>query len=412
MVGNYLSKWVGAWVFFFSISVIALPGHGGQSAIILLFTALFVSIFNRDNHSKFTLHKEEKIFLALVFLWFFWQLFGVLYQPPSYEFENIAAQLRALDNMSRWLLLIPVFFLLRRYIVDWRLAAVGLSIGVIITVSVAHYEVYFLNHQRAEGMSNHTIPFSELMVASDLILWMFMIHAWNKKKRVLSYFLLFSSIVAFYGSLLSVTRGAWLAYVFMILIWVVYIVKSGFSDRERLLSKPILLRIFFAAVVFFAVSQTDQYQILKSRTQSTVDNLSSGNYEAASSSRLRIFKEAVNHIKEHPWGIGTQNFTKIHPDGYPYNAHNQLLNVWVENGIQGVISLLLLVGYSINFFWKSLNHSNESIRIYASSGLMLVVSYIIFSQSQTIFDHHQTLIFFIFYLYFFFAQIQALNKPS
>jgi len=410
MINNFLNKWTGMWVFIFSISVLGLPGHGGQSAIILLFTALYIAIFKHDSHQIISLNKEEKIFVFLILLWFFWQLFGVFYQPSGYEFENIAAQLRALDNMSRWLLLLPIFFLLRRYIVDWRLLAVGLSIGVIITTSIAHYEVYFMGQSRADGASNHTIPFAELMVVSDLLLWMFMIHAWNKREKFLSYFLLFSSIVAFYGSLLSVTRGAWLAYIFMILIWLVYVIKNSLSDKNHLFSRPVLLRILLAAIVFFAVSQTEQYQTLKSRTQSTIDNLSNNNYKGVSVNRFKIFEDTIDHIEKRPWGIGTNNFTKIHPDGYQNNAHNQLLNVWVENGVQGMISLLLLIGYSIKLFWKNLNHSNELISVYASSGLMLIVSYIIFSQRQTIFDHHQTLIFFIFYLYFFFAQIQALNR--
>ena len=410
MTNDFLTKWIGFWVFLFSVSVLSLPGHGGQSAIVLLFTMLYVAIAKRNNRQDFSLNKEEKIFIYLVLVWFGWQLFGVFYQPLGYEFESTKAQLRVMDDMSRWLLLLPVFFLLRRFFVDWKILAIGLSVGVLITVSVAHYEVYFLNLDRAEGMSNHTIPFAELMVVSDLLLWMLMIHAWNKDQKILSYFLLFASVVAFYGSLLSVTRGAWLAYVFMILIWLLYIVKNSLADKKHMLSKPILLRLLFAFAVFFAVSQTEQYQTIKSITLQTVNDVSNGNYQGASSNRLNIYKDAINHIEKQPFGIGTHNFKQIDPNGYPYNAHNQLLNVWVENGIQGVISLLLLVGYAFRFFWKNLSHANESVSIYASCGLMLIVSYIIFSQSQVVFDHHQTLLFFIFYLYFFFAQIQFLKK--
>lgn len=410
MVNNFLTKWINFWLFLFSISVLSLPGHGGYPVLVLFFTMLYVAIDKRKKSQEFSLNKEERIFIYLALFWFGCQLLGVFYQPPGYEFENYSIQLRALDNMSRWLLLLPIFFLFRRYFIDWKVLAIGLSVGVLITVSVAHYEVYFLNITRAEGMSNHTIPFSELMVALDLLLWMFMIYSWNKGYTALSYFLLFTSVVAFYGSLLSVTRGAWLAYIFMILIWLVYVVKNSFTDKKHLLSKPILLRLLFAFIVFFAVSKTEQYKVLESRTQQTVSNFSNANYQAASSNRLPIFKDAINHIEKKPFGIGTNNFVKIDPNGYPYNAHNQLLNIWVENGIQGVISLLLLVGYSFRFFWKNLKHANELISVYAACGLMLIVSYAIFSQTQTIFDHHQTLIFFIFYLYFFFAQIQFLKK--
>jgi len=407
-----LNQWINFLVFLFGASVFAFPGHGGQSAIFLLFTALYVAIFYRNSDVKFSLQKEEKVFIYLVLFWFFWQFFGVLYQPLGYEYESMRVQFNAFDNASRWLLMVPIFFLLRRYIVDWRIVTIGISIGVIVSVSIAHYEVYFLNLERAVGGSNHTIPFAELMVAADLLLWMLMIHAWNKGEKLLSYFALFASLAAFYGSLLSVTRGAWLAYAFMILIWIVYTIKNSLSDNKYLLSKPILLRLLFAAIIFFSVSQTEQYEILKNRTQSTYNDLSNSNYQGASSSRLLIFQDSIHHIERYPFGIGTRNFEKIDPSGYPFNAHNQLLNIWVENGVQGVISFLLLIGFSFIFFWKNLKHTNKTIGVYASCGLMLIVSFGIFSQSQTVFDHHQTLLFFIFYLYFFFAQIHALNRSS
>jgi hypothetical protein len=181
----FLSKWVNFWIFLFGISVLtfsALP------AVILLFTIFYETISKRKNNIHFSLNSEEKVFIYLVLFWFFWQFFGVVYQPLGYEYESIREQFSAFDNASRWLLLLPIFFLLRRHIVDWRLMAVGMSIGVIISVGVAHYEIYYLNLSRADGLSNHTIPFANLMVAADLMLWMFMIHAWNNQQKMLSYF--------------------------------------------------------------------------------------------------------------------------------------------------------------------------------------------------------------------------------
>jgi O-antigen ligase len=86
--------------------------------------------------------------------------------------------------------------------------------------------------------------------------------------------------------------------------------------------------------------------------------------------------------------------------------------LWVENGIQGVIILLLLLGYAFKVFYKNLKHSNDLVSVYAACGLMLIVSYMIFGFSQAVFSHHQTLIFFIFYLYFFIAQIFVIKRQS
>ena len=409
-----IQKWINFWVFLFSITVLSYSGHGGQSAIVLLLTMLYVFIAKRKKSTNLTLYKEEKIFLYLVFVFWLLQLFGTLYQPEGYEFENARAQLKSFDYPMRWLLLLPVFFLLRRYLVDWRVMAIGMSIGVFISVAIATHQVHVLGLDRAYGTSNHTIPFAELMVATDLLLWMLMVYAWNNGNKIISTILLVASLAGFYGSLLSVTRGAWLAYVFMIIIWLFYIFKNSFSDRRRLFSAPIVARLLLAGLVFFAVSQTSQYQVLKSRTAGTVNNLTEGSYNSAAGARLVIYQDAFEVIKTHPFGIGTDNFLAIEQsnDNAFSQAHNELINLWVENGIQGVITLLLLLGYALKVFYKNINHVNDLVSVYAACGLMLIISYMIFGFSQAIFSHHQTLIFFIFYLYFFFAQIQLLKKSN
>ena len=102
---------------------------------------------------------------------------------------------------------------------------------------------------------NHVITFGELMVAVDLLLWVLMIFAWNNNNKLLATILLFASLVAFYGSLLSVTRGAWLAYVFLILSFVIYTLKRSLFNKHYLFSKPVLLRIFLAfGCVFFSIT--------------------------------------------------------------------------------------------------------------------------------------------------------------
>ena len=396
------------------MTVLSYLGHGGQSAIVLLLTMLFIAIVKRKESTNFTLHKEEKVFVYLVFLFWLLQLFGILYQPEGYEFENTRAQLKSFDYPMRWLLLLPVFFLLRRYLVDWRVMAIGMSIGVFISVAIATQQVYILGIGRAQGASNHPIPFAELMVVADLLLWMLMIYAWNNGNKIVSFILLIASLAGFYGSLLSVTRGAWLAYVFMIVIWLLYMFKKSFSDRKHLFSIPIVARLLLAVLVFYIVSQTDQYQVLQSRTAVTINNLSVGGYNSATGNRVEIYQDAFEVIKQHPFGVGTDNFSAVkQSNNNTYSqAHNELINLWVENGIQGVIILLLLLGYAFKVFYKHLKNSNDLVSIYAACGLMLIVSYMIFGFSQAVFSHHQTLIFFIFYLYFFFSQIQFLKRKD
>jgi len=85
MASDFLTKWINFWVFIFSITVLSYSGHGGQSAIVLLLTMLYVVIVKRKELIKLVLHKEEKVFIYLVLVFLGWQLFGVLYQPLGFE---------------------------------------------------------------------------------------------------------------------------------------------------------------------------------------------------------------------------------------------------------------------------------------------------------------------------------------
>ena len=87
--------------------------------------------------SKYKLNGNEIIFITLVILFWLSNLYSTLYQPEGLEYENSRMALRALDNPMRWLLMLPIFFLLRRYKLDWRVISIGLSIGVFITVGIA-----------------------------------------------------------------------------------------------------------------------------------------------------------------------------------------------------------------------------------------------------------------------------------
>jgi len=465
---HYLTHWINFWVFVFCVAILGI-GRGGEAAIVLLLTMISVFFTSKEDRSKYKLSRDETIFVALVALFWLLNLLNTLFQPEGLEFDNARLALSAMDNPMRWLLMLPIFFLFRRHRLDWRVIAIGLSIGVFITVSIAMYQVYFLDYVRAPGGMNHPISFGEFMVAADLLLWALMIYAWNTNKKLLSTLLLIASLAAFYGSLLSVTRGAWLAYVFLILSFVIFALKRSMFNKYYLFSKPILLRIALALVVFFLVAQTDQYQTIKKRTAGTLAQASEGNFDSATGNRLVIYKLALEVGREFPFGVGPNNFrtggkaviimdAMSHEDvtvrdqnhnlltqedilalynqptlnwHYPYlflesfngdgslrytsrfrHAHNEWLNVLTENGIAGVILLTLLFALPLKIFWQNLSHEDDLVAMYSYSGILLLISFAIFGQTQSVFSSHDVLIFFIFFLFLFLAQISRLSNAG
>jgi O-antigen ligase len=458
---KFLSQWVNFWVFIFCISVLSVRGHGGEAAIILLLTMGYIFVTNNNGKSRYRLTKDEIIFIALVMFFWLSNVLNTFHQPEGLEYESVRMAWRAIDNPMRWILMLPIYFLFRRFDLDWKIIAIGLSIGVLLSVSIAAYETYFLDINRASGGLNHVITFGELMVVTDLLLWVFMIFAWSKNHRLFSTLIFIASLIAFYGSLLSATRGAWLVYVLLMLTFIFYTLRRSITNIKYLYSKPLLLRIFFVFVIFFTIQETEQYQTINQRTVNTISQISEGKFYLASGERTPMFRTAIEIAKNYPFGVGTDNFrngaktiiiqdyldnenitvnsdktkflnkTDLERDLHYYSylesyyedgnlkftsryrhAHNEWLNVLAENGFLGFILLSLLFIFPLKVFWQNLKNENQLASIYSYCGITLISSFSIFGQSQSIFTSHAALIFFIFFLYLFLAQISKINSNN
>lgn len=409
-----IEGWLNIWVMLFGVGVLGFAPLYGFAAIVLLMTSLVLAICDRETIFLRPFLAQEKFFLSLVMLYFLAQTASVLFQPEGYEYESLGRQLAAFDPVSRWLLLIPLWLIFRAYRVDWVFIGLGLAIGSTIGALFAHYQVYHLGFPQAVGASNHPIPFAELMVAADMLLWIYMLRAWEMNRQTLSGIFFVTSLFAFYASLLAVTRGAWLAYVVMIGVWVWYTAARTTFDVRHLFSPLVVFRVSVAVFLFVLVSQTDHYQIMQSKTIATISGLQQGNLDAATSLRYTNFLIAWESIRLHPFGIGMDNYGQAEGALFGH-AHNELLNTAVEAGIFGVLALIAMVLFSVYVFLvkasQSKNFGNDNVALNASCGLMLICSYVIFSQSQAVFSHHDTLLFFIFYLYLFFGQTCSVSRP-
>ena len=402
--GFSLESWVGAWVMLFGIGVLGFAPLYGLSALVLLITSSLIYFMDKPRLFARPFSRTEKLFLFFILFYFFSQTFAVFFQPAGYEYESLGRQLSAFDYVSRWVLLLPVWLLFRAYKIDWVYIAVGLAIGSIAGAVLGHFQIYYMGLSQAIGASNHPIPFGELMVIADVFLWIFMLRAWEIEKRWLSAVLFSASLAAFYGSLLAVTRGAWLVYPLLIAIYVVSVALKIKLNTKILFRPLIVFRGVTAVCLFALVAQTDHYQTMQAKTAATVSGLVTGNIDGATSLRYSNFVTAIESIKLYPFGIGMDNFGLANGARFGH-AHNELLNTAVETGLVGVFALFTMILFNVYvFFSGSIRYPCRRPDINCSCGLMLLISFSIFSQSQAVFSHHDTLLFFIFYLYLFIGQ--------
>lgn len=405
MVFRYSSveRWLNLWILIFGIGSLGFVIFYEISVFVLLITSIVLMVLERKTVFSRRINDQEKIFLALLFFYFSSQLYAVLYQPSGYEYDSITRQLSAFDNVSRWLLLIPLWLIFRAYPIDWISVGIGLAIGALVATAHGHYQVYHLNEFQAEGSFNSPISYAQLMVVSDIILWFYAARAWTLNKRLLAGFFFFASLAAFYGSLLAVTRGAWVVYLVVIIFWSIFIIAPKNRNLKNLWAPQTMIRVLSALVVFYLVSQTDHYQHMQGKTVATISGLTSGDLDAATASRYSNFKIAVASIKENPFGIGIDNYMATN-ERFGH-AHNELLNTAVEAGIHGAFGLIGLFCYLAFAAVKKVVQPTTTVNIFAASGLILTSCYFIFFQSASVFSHHHTLIFFIVYAYLFFARI-------
>jgi len=417
-----LSHWVNLWVVIYLVTALVHEGHGGEAAVVLIFTALFSFFIRRNKSELVVLSKQEKMVISAILLFVLWSALGAFFQPEGLEFENSRRQWRALDGPSRWLFLLPLFFLFRRVEIDWRWLAWGLSIAIFVSVGIAIQQVNFAGMGRAYGMTGNPIIFGQLLVIVDLLTWMLMVYAWNTKRRGVAILLLLASLAAFYGAMLTGTRGALLAYGLMVVVWLVHGYRNLGGLQEKLFSRVTIIRLLGFVVIFSIVSQTDQYRAIEAKSLRDIHLLQSGLLDGVGGGRGEMFKVAIEGAKRYPFGVGTDNYHAILEDlvreGYSgwspqekafllkFNqAHNEWLNLFIENGIQGLLTMMFIFGYVGMIFFDRLKDKSELVGIYAACGMMLLAGYIIFGMTAAVFSHNSTSIFFILLFYLFLSQV-------
>jgi len=428
---KFIEYWINLWTFLFCVAALAHSGHGGEPALVLILTALLLML-PWGKRGKYQLNHSEQLFIGLVLLFFSINLLGAFFQPAGLEFESASRQWRALDGPSRWLILLPILLLLMRYPINWRGMAVALSIGIFIATAIAIDQVFVQGKGRAYGATHSSIPFGEVMVVVDLFVWVLMIYAWNREERRLGALLLVAGLAAFYTAMLTGTRGALLAYGIMILVTIVQFYRRKGDQVKKIFSKVMVIRLLGFLVIFFLVSQTDQYQSIKNKSMGDLQRVASGEFQSVGGvggGRGAMVDIALEGVSRYPLGVGTDNYRAIakrlveenffgwddglrkHHLGFN-QAHNEWMNVLVENGMHGLLILLLIFGSAARIFWRGLSDRNQLISTYAACGLMLIASYFVFGLTQAVFSHNSTTLFFLFFLYLFVGQIHYLGKKQ
>ncbi|MBE0469425.1 MAG: O-antigen ligase family protein [Methyloprofundus sp.] len=382
----------------FSLSLGLMPAlvltihHGDNIAAISLFILSLIHLI-QHRPINFSLNNKEKILiLSLALL------------PIIIALDVLLRDLRLkyLDYYLRFILVIPIYFALRQTKVNLKPFINGILIGALGAGVFAIYQTMFIDVHNVHGYLMK-INFGNLglLLGVMSITGLFLLPEVSYKKTLILLCLL-SFGFGLTASILSGTRGGWIAMPFFVSLFIVYFPASKKRKLISIGALAIILIITYASNAYF-----------KSRTDAAYSNAGTYLYSAGSKAvntsegiRFELWKAAWLIFTEQPiFGVGSGQFNdilkeKIDAGEIPKipvlnHAHNEPLQILATTGIIGFLSYIFLYAGSAYYFYCSLTpDSIYKIRYLSLLGLILVGGFLIFGLTNYSFGHQVMVLFF------------------
>lgn len=378
MINNAIS----AAIFIFMALLLVTPSLYNLGAIALLLMGLWLYF------------KEEQVAPPPEVLWIivpFVVYFSVSALSVLYHGDKVSY----LDNPSRFLLLIPVLWLVSHRGFRVGFFWVGVSVGAILALVFALYQRFYMGFERANGFQ-HPIMFGDLSVLLGFLSLLAALHGvTNKSSSLNGTFFIFAAISGFAASLLSGSRGGWIGFPFILLtIGGYYLPKM--SKKQVTLIFGLLITMLVGLAVWPGSGVHKRVQTAIEDVQGYVlhDNANSSlgtRFEFWKASMLLIPKSGLIGLGEKETII---EMTELVKEGKVSESllefghvHNEFLDHWIKRGFLGVVALLALYLLPLWFFVQSARTQNEDVRAFSVAGIVIVSAYIDFGLSQKMFGH-------------------------
>ncbi len=401
----------------YSIFALTLPWVGKAAAGTLLLLGLF-GLYRPQIHT-YILTKPEKWLISSFVLFSIISIISFFYWPQSRE-----ARMH-LEDYGTFILLVPLYLLIRQHRLNFTacialLAFVSISLGVIsiaqfIAMKHYHIHIFTFNTPTAQFWMRPSGAVNPMRYAAiSLIISTFSLNAlilFNRREFWCKAILASAFCLGVLACILTQVRGSWLAIPILAITYGIYFFWAG---HPRFLRGVLVGLILLLGVA----SQQDQTH----RTITSFERYIQGDSMSSLGSRLDMFKAALILINEKPiFGHGLNTYSEkasairdntpgmYHEVGRWNNPHNEVLQVMVEKGFIGLITLILIFTAPAYLFMKALQHPNHQIKFYAISGLNILIVYTVAGQSVALFEHNVFNHFFTLIILLFASQIRIIQ---
>lgn len=373
-------------LFAFPIVINTVKVLGNLILLILFFMGLYIVISERQSPFKI---KELKALSWITVGYFIVMLVSLLVADGwDASFGHLGRKVHFLLAPFIAMTLFKMDFELRRLLLGIKIGLVAIGIIVIIQ--------WLLQHNRPSGMINANV-FGDLAV---IMLFLSMVNVLTEdlKDKILTWV---GVLFGVFAVLLSGSRGSWISFLVLSVIYFALIYKSFFKGNKTRIG------IFLVAVICFGVvvKQTSATERISLAVNSIKIWISSGQTDTAVSERLEMWKSGLSAAIAAPWfGYGYRNANQAAAKystkkiaNYSH-LHNEYLTNYVSAGIFGLVALLILLFYPLRVFMQKINH--PAVRHYAVMGVLLCTGYTTFGFTHIALGEEHMNAFYIFFLGF------------
>lgn len=349
---NFFTATVSLAVFLFYALNQSIPSGYSYGAGLLL----LLSLFNLSNRPWSALNAQDKSLI-----WILLAVFGT--GVLSYIAHGNA--LRELDTSSRFLLVIPVFLLLIKWPPRAQWLWAGMAVGGYSSAGVAIWQLYGMGLSDVDGLTNG-VRYGAIstMLGILCVAGLVWTHQ-NTAKYVWLWRLLLSlgALGAWYGSLMSGTRGAWIALPVVFMLFCL-----GLFNKRNLL-KATIVSAGLVLVLGTWISTTPNNPVKAGYRNAVVDIsdfFERGIVTGSISGRFAVWNAALTNIPNKPllgWGVAeyrkqlNEQIERNVVDPYVVelsHTHNLYLETLLYKGAVGLLAILALFALPFWYFCQRL----------------------------------------------------------
>jgi O-antigen ligase len=391
---------MGLLIFILPTALAAIP-KGGSIVVLMLILSVVGLTIKRE---RMELNKWEKYFVLSFVFYFF------VVAVNLWWFDG---KLHDLDTPSRLLLVLPIFFFIRKFNINsnwfiWGVVVTSLMVGINqVAVYFNYNTLYFFQDN------------SGIMTLFASILGLMSLLFMSTEKSKIANFLFFSvAILGITASFLLGGRGVWIAAI-MSLVFIGLVNPMSWSGGARVFIIGLFVSVFIAT---YLVPQTGVKDRLTQATSNVAQWSENGKSSTSAGARLEMWKASYHVIKENPFfGVGEDNYSKYQQilinqgkvskavEGF-LHPHGEYVTSLVEQGFIGLLAFISVLLAPLTYLLCRIKSNKNSYRlkVLTTSGLLIILHYAVYSVTSGVFDHQSTALFYSVFM----ATILGLIKSN